>query len=1232
MRNVDVPLQITVADGGQDASVRWEGGKPTTDYFPCRDIVFQSKATDGGDAAWTKEVWTKASQRKKTKVLNSAVAAVLSRGGAFIGITATALVGTKADDRAEAIRKGIRQAGGDPAKLASVQVYDANKLAAWASDHPAVALWINEREAGFALSSFATIDQWGKRAELASPPYVRSADRRFALSANTDDSLGFDQLAARIVDHLSDAGAAARIWGASGIGKSRALYEALRSSSGELRELTAASFIFCDYREASGEIWKVAHQIKNAGLAAVLVVDSCPWEEAKKLYELARAEGSELRVITLGADGQDQVEDCLMIRPLKADQATIRGILTQAISGAQPDEIDFVATQCDGFPRIAVLASKAFGSAASIRKSANDVAEEILRAAGVGRDTVRALELLSLFEYLEPDNDARGFDELSEILASMKGELAFENLVIAGEQHLVERAYGRMSAQPLPIANYLALRRLSYLRPSTISRFLETTSNPRRDAMLGRWSAFRERSETLAEVVRDAVQRGWLRDEGMLLGPAAAPYLPAFVHAAPDVMMQALHFAIVQKPLPDLAAIHVSEQQLQALRLLAGRASTFRPTATLVLRLAAVSDGGDNSPVVQLLRQLYQIALAGTEADDRHRRESLLKALEEDEPRIRNAVVEALGAMLTTSMTRSGEFDQIAGEDYRTEWLPESHQAVLDYLRWALERLRELWRDHPDLRARIEAIIAADLRALLDFDLLHVVEGFVRDVVKERGQWPEATKGIGDWLYFDRPAEEGAVSEAMRALYEATLPTDAVNLALLYSRFWAADLHDPAKRYNPDDLDFEYSARQAQALAPGIARDPKQLTRVIAAMANEELNSPWPFAEALAEHVADPLGAFAEAAAALDASGTRAGINFVRALLAAFDRRLADDQARNKALLDIAERSSILSERPMDIYSALRMTNERIERIAAQIRDEKVEVTAVVPISYGQRLVDVPVEVLAVLIDALVGRSKDGGAWAAIEILTMVTHGQTIIKADVAALCKKAVLAPAIADGVSGNSALAEHSFERLIKLLGASGAIDAAFGTQFGQLIERACRSVGRHHTHPTDALRSALAVVVKHAALEVWATLAGFYEAATPAERERLGTITATTKTFAPTNAERAGPGSLFETPTRAILDWVADDPDNRLGFPLSFYPLLKEEGELWKWDPKIQELADLYGDLKALRVGLRSRILPSSYSGSLQEHLIRFLRPIGAWTGHPKLGQWATALLSDLEAWLV
>src|SRR5215216_752842 len=46
LRGAAVPLQVTVADGGEDGRIEWTGGSPATAYFPHRFTLFQSKAQD----------------------------------------------------------------------------------------------------------------------------------------------------------------------------------------------------------------------------------------------------------------------------------------------------------------------------------------------------------------------------------------------------------------------------------------------------------------------------------------------------------------------------------------------------------------------------------------------------------------------------------------------------------------------------------------------------------------------------------------------------------------------------------------------------------------------------------------------------------------------------------------------------------------------------------------------------------------------------------------------------------------------------------------------------------------------------------------------------------------------------------------------------------------------------------------------------------------------------------
>lgn len=1226
LRGVHVPLQITVADGGQDACIIWTGGEASTDYFPGRDIVFQCKAKDTGNLQWEQEVWTKPTQKKTVpvKILNPAVRDVIARGGSYIGITAKALVGNKPADRVKAIKKGITTAGGNPANLATVDVYEGNKLAAWASAHPGVAVWIKQRHAAIDLAGFSSVDHWVKRADIAGPPFVDSPDRKFSLGPYEADAIEFSQLAARLVAELDEPGASARIWGASGIGKTRALHHALSTSTGLLDGLASASFIFCDFGQVRDRLWDVANQILKEGSAAVLVVDGCPLDKARELNALARTADSQLRVITVGADGLDHDDHCVMIRPTKADRATIRGILRDKLTKAKSDELDYIADLCDGFPRIAVLATESYEKNA-ILKSVNDVAQQILDAAGAERETVRALECLSLFDSLTPDENPAAFDELAETLVHMKGDLMYENLVIAARKHLVERSHGTMTAQPRPIADFLALRRLDYLRPSTLISFLGSAQPQHRNAMLARWR-FLARSRTLSEVIHMLLRSSFA--DANIVHPDVAPYLPAFVHVEPDRTGMALYWAIVRVPLADVAAIAVTDELVDALRLLASRQDSFRPAAQIVLRLAAVAPTEGTQPIMRLLRQLFQVALAGTQADDRRRREALEEALEEDDPRIRRVGVEALGAMIQTHISRSEEFEQIGAEDYRPEWAPDDHGTINAYFDWALQRLLDLWRKDIELRPLIEEHVAGDIRNLLSPELLPTLEIFVKEVVTASGHWFGATHGIGDWLYFDRPEEPTNFSLAVRALFDATLPTDPVDLIRLHSRFWMSDLRDPDKRYAQDqeNPDYEYSARCVQALVPEIARDPDQLSRAIRVMASEEMNAPQVFAHALAPELSDPLATFEQAVAELDASGTLAGATFVASLLSALDRQLQHRPNDVNTLESIAKRSDVLAANPMHIVTSLRVTDERLDAFTNDVREGHVTPGQSVSISYGRGLEEVSHAALARFITALVDRGDDGGAWAALEILSMVTHGRKDLAPEIADLAKLAILSPSIADDAGGNASNADYTYDRMLRLIDASGGIDANFARRFVQQVVQTCSTTGPRRGAPSDALRSALTTIIQRAPEEVWPVLASFYEIGTRVERERLNTITSATKLFA-YDVSRIGAGALFDIPLKLMLDWVAVDPDGRIAFLLTFFPVLEQKNGEWTWHPALQKLAKLYGGRKRFRDALRLRIYPSSWGGSLNPHLTSFKAPLASWTNDAILGDWAATMLDNV-----
>ncbi len=1234
--NVAVPLQITLADGGEDARVEWAGGEASTLYFPHRHVVFQSKATDTTASLWKRETWTKASQRKgKTRVLNDALVRALAEGAAYIGVTATGLVGAKPDERKEAIREGIREAGGDPDLLHSIHIYDGNLLAEWANRHHAVALWIKEQKTGLSLSSFATLDQWGRRSDMAAPPYVVGERERFSIGSSSQDRLSFDQFSGRLVAHLLQAdGHSARITGPSGLGKSRSVFEAMRGGAAAVNDILLATAVFCDFREVSGKLWDAVNLLADGGSPVILVVDECPRDDAKKLHERARATGSRLRVVTLDTNIQSiDVEGCLTVGALASDDDLIKMILSGLLpKSASRDDVAFVADLCAGYPRIAVLTAQSYGNEAPVFKSVEDVAKRILAGANIkDRAQVRALECLSLFDGLAPDVRPAEFDHVAQTLGLMTGDEMYEHLVEATDHGVVGRYGDVLVAQPRPIANYLAAKRLAYLRPSVVLAFLQTASDDQRESFLGR-VRYLSRSTTLRDVaIAMMTWDGELASPEQLFTRRGSEFVAAFVHVIPDFVSGLIARNVRDTSLADLGLVRDELGGiLDALERLAHRPETFPDSARSLLRLSAANADRKQGRATEITKQLFQLFLSGTAAIPAVKYAILDEALANDDPAMLWACARALeGALETERFYGASGYEQLGDLAPIADWKPATTVEATAFNRNALDRLLRLRRTGAEVAADIDQVVAEHMRQLLIPDLFEQVLAYLDEVRKDQAFWPQATKKIGDWLYFDRREAEPAFADKVRALYDASLPTDIVDRALFFSQFWPADIRDPDHSYNAGavERDYEFSGRESRKLALLIAQDPTLLTRAVQLMATRALHSPYAFADELAKHVGSPEPVLAEALAALDASGSDHGLSFVRALLRALEAAFPE---KADVLIEMAKTSRTLGARELDIYASVSLTGTRIWEIAELVRTGRASPSNVVPLSYGRSLDAMAVGVVRTLIEALHTRAPEGGAWAAIEILSMYLYGRSSLSPDEAELVKDAVLAPLDVDEIP-DATMSAHAFGVLIKLLDTAGFVDAAFAGAFGAIIVAACQTTTSGYRRTvSEALQEGLMIVIRKEPEPVWSALAAFYEVATRAERSRLYKMTSLQRNYSEQASSASGrAGILFETPIASTVAWADVDPARRAPFLVSFTPLLDigREG-LPSWHSALVALAKRYGKLREFRSALAARIFPSSWSGSLSEYLEPYIAPLEGWTDDADLGPWALEILVDLK----
>jgi hypothetical protein len=1232
LRGVTVPVQITIADGGEDARVSWSGGRTKTDYFPCRFVVFQCKARDGGDAKWKAEVWTKPSQKRgMARELNSAVRLTLQKRGAYIGVTASALVGDVAKKRIEAIKTGIRDAGGDPDRLKSIELLDANKLAAWANRHPAVALWVKEQKAQMPLAGFSTLEQWGHRTDVAKPAYVDSANRRFLLKSGVGGELDFKQFATRVVDHLAEPGYAARITGPSGVGKTRALHRALTTAPGIVGAVTVISAIYCDYREVATKLFDAVNGLIKQRSATLFVIDECPYDVAIKLNNLAASTGSRLRVVTIDTNPRAvETPNCLLLSPDAADDDTITGIITAYLGKtASPTDAGYIAELCAGFPKIAVLAGQSYaGEPHAVVRSADDVAERILARAGLTeREQLRALGSLALFDDLHPDAAAGEFDSVAEVFAGMSGDVMYEHLVTGGEHGLVGRYGTAMVVQPRPIATYLALKRLSHLRVSTLERFFDGASAALKASMQKRWRHL-GRSPTLRQLTDKYLNYyGPLSGENLLTAQGSA-FIDAAVHVVPETASLALSYAIHQASLETLAErLGELEGVLNALQRLAFGRETFPGAARALFRVAASSDKVLSGRPNEIIQRLFSRELSGTEADAGARYFVLDEQIAGADPAMRPVCVEALiGTLSVRDFMRNGGFESLGDQPPRHDWSPADGEARVDFHRQGLKRLRVAWSDWPEHRDTIETALAEHLRQLLVAPLFEVVFELVTMIAATKGFWPGAAKAIGDWLYFERGDPKAEFPVKVRALYDRMFPSGLVDRVVLYCAFWPADIRDPDARYGDgvSDRDYEYSAREARKLAPEVAADPATLRQVVELLATREMHAPQAFAIALASCVTDPLWVLALALDALDAASTKVGSTFVRSLMAALEKAFPDQA---DALFEKAKASATFAANRVELYYAVEKTEQRLVEVAAGVRDGTIAPSNTIGLSYGRGLEALPVAVIAILIDALIEGGSDEGPWAALEILSMVKHGADTLAGDEATLIRHAILA-AVKGGGAPRGTMAGHALKTLAELLGQADRIDEAFAEAFAEGLVLRCQSPHGGLYGGTEAYQTVLKLILRHAPAAAWRVITDFYLVASPAERDRLSRMVSEHRAYGEDRSfSSAGPMAV--TPLEMALAWTDEDPARRVGFVVGYLPLLGDTVETaHTWSPQITTLAARYGEVGAFRSALAARLSRGAWMGSNDGEAKILKGPLQAWTKLDTLGPWANEQLTILE----
>ena len=1246
LRGVSAPLQITIADGGEDARVHWTGGNDDTDYFPCRMNVFQSKATDPAPAGWKKEVWTKASQKDGVpRVLNDAVSAAIAGRGAYIGFTSVAIVGNKLSRRLSGIREGIREAGANPDDLASITIYDANQIAAWVCQHPAVAVWLNEEQTGLPLGGFQTIDGWGRRTDFGAIALVEDEAPRYAIvdgdngKAHSGDGLSSHQARERIFDHIAEPKRCVRVIGPSGIGKTRFVYELFRDRNTLERAIAGLSAIYCDFRSIGQErLHQVVEAMARHGAAALVVVDECPRESAAVLVDIVSNTHSRLRLITIDIDDRTIAADnVLNISVSRSDDALIEGIIRQRAPKGDGTTISYLKNLCGGFPRIAVLATDNHLGGMPALKSMEDVVERVVTGCGLGdRDQLRAIECLALFDRVGAEGDVAGqLDLVAERLARQSGDEMYEHLSAASKHELVDRRGPFFRAQPLPIAAFLGARRIELLRTETIMQFIESAPNELVLAFLGQWRYF-DRTRTAVAVAEKLLGReGRFGALDALNSEFGAQCLQALSHVAPDAAAETVRRVFGEMPLDELRELGGGRRYLVlVLGRLVFRHQSFRSAAHLLMRLAAVETESWSNNATGQFKQLLQVELSGTEADPSERFAVVDHGIASGDERLINVCVEALATSLSpTYFSRIAGAEEIGSRPPLRDWHPETWEEVFDCHRRSLATLERIRTAHSAFESRCDEVLASSLRGIICEPLIAEMETAVYGVAQRRGIWLEGIQAVGQWLYFDRKGYPEEFQQRVRALYDRLMPTDLIHLALLYTKFWVSDLYDPDLEYDRSDntaQDFEYPSRKAKDVAVLIAQDEELVVRAVREMAPQKLNNSHPFAYELARNVADPLTTFKLALDVISDSADLEGVGFLRGLLAGIDDR---DSGIADACVKLALACEALKPGAINIHTAVKVSAERLSEIVESVKAGALVASQCVYLSYGQGLAHLNANQILPLVDELASNHKGEGAWSALEIITMYQHGRSVFDSGLVDRAKSILVSPTLLGEVRrGNRD--GYLFESLVRSIRDHAGLDDSWVEKLGEQFVRLCQlGDGEVFDALDDPVRKIVKLLVTERPLALWQVVARFVERATPTERSRLTRLIGQSRRgLHRDGGSENGAGPLYGIPEAECSEWADADAPTRAPFLCEFYPLFeKDDAGNTAWHPAMERLAARYGEHAAFRDALNGRLHIGAWSGPLVPYLEAYFVPLETWYSHriSQLSIWAKEMRRTLDA---
>lgn len=1006
-----------------------------------------------------------------------------------------------------------------------------------------------------------------------------------------------------------------RLTGASGLGKSRLIIEAilrLRISSDEI--------LIYDAPEYEKEI-RASLRMAIADLAGgIAIVDNCSTDLHEALQREKKNSKSPLAIITVGYS-QETLEDTIQINLDPLSEKSIIELLTPILTNMDTQNIERVSKFSQGYPLLAVLLAEQYKSEGKLSTTVttSSISKKLIEGdQGATEDEKNILSACALFDIFGVEGKSAR-EEANYIATKIANSniTTFDRTINRFTQRQIIHRAGRYARLiPKPLALTLAEKWWQETTFDTQRELIESLPESLNASFCQQVSYLDSIPNVQSFIEKMCLPEGPFGQAELLLTEKGSRLFRDLVEVNPAPLNNALYRALSSLPNEKILEINggIRRNIVWGLEKVIFHDALFQKAATSLLLLASAENETWSNNATGAFSQLFQLHLSGASAPPSTRFNLIREALRSENDSFYPPILAALEKAVNTyggSRVVGAEFQGTKAA--LKEWTPNTAEDVTNFWDSAYSIILEIALSKEQHRQAAIDIIGRSIRGMIRSGYILPLDEIIKKIILLQGRhWPSALSGIKDAIEYDREA----LSEDQFSKLEEWLTSLAPDESNLAEKLKILVINPPWEHRKDNDNHYiDVAAMKAEEFGKSLAQEPQGLYPYLPQLLEGEQKQTYSFARSLVLNTPHTDEILSLAVEELPAKNQN--ISFI---LGVFRAENEKSEAHWEQLLERYMHHPKLRNNYTRLVSTGTLRSHHLLNLLKLIKGDLATIDSADTLSYGSITDSISSNELAKFCIELSNLSQEG-AWVSLNILFMHQFSNkerlTEIRCEAAQIATKVKLGK---DETIRNSSL--YHWKALLE------ALNVYSDPELADLVTRQVLSGvphGFNHGHIWHDIKPVLRKIAETLPDVIWPLFSEAILSSRGLERYWLQQLL-----DRETGLASSQPSVFSALPVELVIAWCNNHPDLAPAFTGSCIEIFINFEDKRTISPLAIELIKNFGEIPAVTREISANMFSRGWSGSLVPYLQEEKRAFEELieNSNAKVRTWAKECVSNIE----